>query len=744
MRVILVGADLEENLGMCTISAVLSAAGHSVVVLAFNRRAELERLRDDILARAPDVVGLSIQFQHRSFDFLSLSRALRSHGYRGHITCGGQFPSLAYREVLSENHGVDSIVLHEGERTVVELLDALGANRPLSDVAGLALPSPLAPVRTAPRSLEPDLDVHPMARRYRPHARHFEVPFIPIMGGRGCWGSCSFCSITTFYRDARAYGGGRTVRLRSPRNVATEMATLWHGAGARSGIFCFHDDNFLLPRAQDTLDRVRSMVETLQALGVDRHAFIGKARPDCITPSLMRDLRALGLIRLYVGVENVSLHGAEGLNRTLQTRAVRQALAAAREADIFTCYNLLLFEPDTVIDDVRQNIAFIREHAMHPVNFCRAEPYYGTPLHHRLLERGALSGSYLGFDYRLVDDRAELLFRICSAAFRERNFGANGVGNRYMGLGYGAKILEHFHTRDERRRSSLVRRASELTRGIALETADFLEQAVALAEDVDLRDHDRVERETALLGLRIADADAGWHVAIDALNADMREYGKHAVAPVVNARPAQNHRLMQTISGLAIASTLGWVAGCGGKVDEPPVDSGPKKDTSPDTFVVDPVPIDSWVVDALPPDEGVDFSNDPVPPDSWVVDDVPPDLGVDTSVSDTFDGGEVGALDAVSPKIDHWQDTTPRRAQRTTDLALSVPPSVSLAARREGERILVRLEGCPGPMTVRWQSSGQVEGDGREIAWIPGSREDLLRVAVRTHGGVAVLELRAT
>ena len=94
-----------------------------------------------------------------------------------------------------------------------------------------------------------------------------------------------------------------------------------------------------------------------------------------------------------------------------------------------------MFEPDASLDDVRTNIAFIREHAEHPVNFCRAEPYSGTPLQKRLQTRGSLNGSYLGWNYRIEDPRTETLFRVCAAAFRERNFACDGVANRAMGLG---------------------------------------------------------------------------------------------------------------------------------------------------------------------------------------------------------------------------------------------------------------------------------------------------------------------
>jgi hypothetical protein len=65
-----------------------------------------------------------------------------------------------------------------------------------------------------------------------------------------------------------------------------------------------------------------------------------------------------------------------------------------------------------------------------------------------LAAAGKLLGDYLGYDYRIDDDRAELLFRISAAAFRQRNFARHGVHNRYMGLGHSAKLLEDLEADD--------------------------------------------------------------------------------------------------------------------------------------------------------------------------------------------------------------------------------------------------------------------------------------------------------
>ena len=46
-----------------------------------------------------------------------------------------------------------------------------------------------------------------------------------------------------------------------------------------------------------------------------------------------------------------------------------------------------------IIAPVRENVKFIRDHASHPINFCRAEPYFGTQLHTQLAKEQDLGGS---------------------------------------------------------------------------------------------------------------------------------------------------------------------------------------------------------------------------------------------------------------------------------------------------------------------------------------------------------------
>ncbi len=741
MRIALVGADFEENLGVGMIAAVAEAAGHEVSVVPFNSPKDRTQIAQSLVDAAPAVVGLSMQFQHRAHEFLSLSRALRRHGYRGHITTGGQFPSLAADEVLRRGNGIDSIAMYDGEETFPELLDALEHGTPLDAIPGLAYCDADGVHRTAGRGLCKDLDALPFPKRYRAPSRHAGVPFVPIMGSRGCWGSCSYCSITSFYRDAKRDGGGALLRMRTPENVADEMAAL-SLALEEPCVFCFHDDNFLLPRPADSLRRVEAICRRLAEHGIEKAGFIGKCRPETVNRDMLTRLRELGVVRMYVGVENVAEGGSNHLNRGVQHEAVGRALEACEAAGIFACYNLLVFEPKATLADLRENIAFMRAHPKQPVNFCRAEPYYGTPMQLELAEAGKIGGSYLGWNYRIDDDRAELCFRISASVFRERNFRCDGVANRYMGVGYAAKLIEHFRPDPGGSHRRLLERAESLTRAITLDTARFFERVVDLAEQADVSDFDHIERQTALLGLEIAEADRVWQHELDGFYAEVDLYTRRQrkPQPVVRARPRPS-----LARSVAIGATLALTSlGCGEtetSVDPVPSDGGldaaddTGSDAQPDQMVADPLPMDagveadSFVADPPPVDAGID-------PDSFVADPPPPDGG--------FTLNEHSPTQRKLKLIDQWTDTGVRRAKRSQDLPLFDPPDIELATTSGRGVVHARLVGVPEGATTRWEALGAIAGEGLEVQWTPADgQDDALKVAVRSRGGISFASVRA-
>ena len=121
------------------------------------------------------------------------------------------------------------------------------------------------------------------------------------------------------------------------------------------------------------------------------------------------------------------------------------ALEILNDFDVHIAYNLLMFEPDTVLDDILINLRFMERHVENPFNFCRAEAYAGTGLETKLRAEGRLLGDYFGFDYRLKDPHCEAFHQIANYAFFDRNFSDYGLHYFNMQVDFYFQLLRRFH-----------------------------------------------------------------------------------------------------------------------------------------------------------------------------------------------------------------------------------------------------------------------------------------------------------
>src|SRR3974390_1859945 len=102
MKIALVGAELEENLGLRYIASALETRGHQADIVPFNEARDTDDVVRTVLATAPDITGLSMVFPARAREFCALATALRDAGYRGHIIGGGPFASFNCERVLQD------------------------------------------------------------------------------------------------------------------------------------------------------------------------------------------------------------------------------------------------------------------------------------------------------------------------------------------------------------------------------------------------------------------------------------------------------------------------------------------------------------------------------------------------------------------------------------------------------------------------------------------------------------------
>jgi radical SAM superfamily enzyme YgiQ (UPF0313 family) len=500
MRVLLVGSELEENLAIRYLASALEAEGHETELAAFSGVDDTAGVARAVARYRPDLVGLSMTFQRRAEEFGQLATDLRAAGYAGHITAGGHFPTFAYREVLERYPALDSVVRHEGELTLPELCGRLEARAAVDGIAGLVHRKADGSLHVAPtRALIDDLDAVRFPKRVGEPQLHMGIPAAFVVGSRGCYGNCTFCCINAYINDA----GGARYRERSADNIADEIALLRRERGAR--MLVFHDDDFFTRNHERDLGRVTALRDALGARGVDDVALVLKARPDDLDEDVFAVLHEIGLLRVYIGIEAGSSQGLKTLGRGVDIEANQRALDFLRRRDIYACFNMLIFDPQTSIASLRQSLSFLRANADVPMNFCRTEIYPGTPLHTKLAREGRLIGDVFGWDYEIADPAAERAFRVFAKAFLDRNFRCDGLMNSNLSLGYYLHLLKQFYPRSMT--SSLRRRAVATIERVNRDAVARMQDIVEFAASPRAEDPQAFQEFAQLTAEEVARAD---------------------------------------------------------------------------------------------------------------------------------------------------------------------------------------------------------------------------------------------
>jgi radical SAM superfamily enzyme YgiQ (UPF0313 family) len=412
-RVVLIGFQDQENLGLGYLASALRSRGHLVQIVDFE--VEFGQILDIVRRMDPVVVGFSLIFQFYVRRFADLARYLRENGIDCHFTIGGHFPSLSYQHTLELIPEIDSVVRFEGEMTLIELVDLVGAGEEWRGIEGIAHRRDGETVANKLRALVHDLDDLPYPERsYKPDAV-LGRKVMPLLASRGCARTCSFCSIHVFYRSAP----GKVVRTRKPAEVVREMRYLYDEHDIR--IFLFQDDDF--PLFGKVWQRwTRSLLEELRRADLaDRVIWKINCRADAVDPELFREMKACGLYFVYMGLESGSEEGLVTLNKEITVAENIRAVEILKQIGLTYEFGFMLFDPSTSFESVRDNLKFLRTisgDGTSSAGFCRMLPYDGTPIKEQLAREGRLRGDVCDPDYEFLDPKVSEYFQALTGLLR--------------------------------------------------------------------------------------------------------------------------------------------------------------------------------------------------------------------------------------------------------------------------------------------------------------------------------------
>ena len=441
MTVVFVEAGDEENLSVRYLASSVEEKGHRAVVLSCSRASEMNAVAEAVHGIKPDIVAISLAFQSMSDVYFQLIEDIRSSGYPGHIIVGGHFPTFDYGRILESQRGIDSIGRFEGEETITQLCEAIMGQRHLSSVLNLVYREGSCLRENETKKKFPDLDSLPFPKRCEKSQVRLGEEFATVISSRGCWhSSCLYCSIGAFHSPK-----GCRFALRSSKNVAREISMLYLERGVR--VIQFHDDNFVLKTRRQTRERLDALRQDILSEGVDidKLAFLIKARPDVVDDEVARSCGELGVAGCFLGIENASQTGLRSLIRGASIDELETSLNAMRENRIAVTYNLLIFHPNATLDEIDDNMLFVKEHMDLPFDFGRAEVVSGSPLERMLEKNQMLKGSWPHWTYEIGDELVERMFRINHLTFRSPGSLYPRLAESSIALAYQAHTLTRLH-----------------------------------------------------------------------------------------------------------------------------------------------------------------------------------------------------------------------------------------------------------------------------------------------------------
>jgi anaerobic magnesium-protoporphyrin IX monomethyl ester cyclase len=388
--------------GLACVATALDRAGQEFDILDvdLNRYDDAE-VDAKLAERRYDVVGLgTISSSYRVTKALcqQVKRAMPDTVLVVGNTVATSIPELLMDRVPE----VDIGVLGEGDRTIVELCEAIAEGRELDGVNGLVFRRGGSVVFTAERTAYPcmedvpfpDLTLFEFDRYLEISATLVPEPTplpreqmraVPINTARGCPFDCTFCTHAFKRYKYRYYAFD---------SVVEEFGRYQDRYGAN--YLAFYDELTLA-----TKKRVHELCDSIEASGREFWWSINPRgnlfkREDL---GLLKRCRDLGAIVIGGALESGSPEILAAMNKKLDPADFIEQMLAAREAGINRLTSLVFGYPQETPETIRLTVDICRRCEVYPsVGFILPLP--GTPIYRQAQERG------------LIGDEEEYLLRI--------------------------------------------------------------------------------------------------------------------------------------------------------------------------------------------------------------------------------------------------------------------------------------------------------------------------------------------
>lgn len=387
MRILLVVYDNDAYIhwfpqGLAYLAAVLENNGHEVDVYSQDlHHYPEEHLTDFLDKNRYDVVGVGViagYYQYRKL--LKISEAISSSRQRPFYVLGGHGPSPEPDFFLRKTQA-DAVVIGEGEVTILELLEAVADKSSLANILGIAYRDGSQVMVNQRRPLIDDVDSIPFPAFHLFPIHYYRLlrfvhttssDFVmPVLSGRGCTFTCTFC-----YRIDEGF------RPRSNESIIEEIRFLKSNYGITYVAF---SDELLMSSQERTISLCCDFIKA--GLNI---RWTCNGRLNYAVPDVLKIMKEAGCVFINYGIEAFDNTVLKNMKKALTTRQIVSGIEATLNIGISPGFNIIFGNIGDTKKTLQKGVDFLLKYddsaqlrTIRPVT-----PYPGSPLFDTAVEMG--------------------------------------------------------------------------------------------------------------------------------------------------------------------------------------------------------------------------------------------------------------------------------------------------------------------------------------------------------------------
>jgi len=334
-----------------------------------------------------NIVGITAM-THEIYLANEIAGNIKEQNPHATVVVGGPHSTALPERTLREFSSFDIAVIGEGEKTMLEIVQAHGSDNVyenISKIKGISYRKNGSIILNDSRTFMSSDDLNNLPF---PAWHLFPDQALPMFAGRGCPFRCKFCMRVL----------GNSVRMRSPENVISEIEYLYKKFGKEGS--WFRDETFGL--STKWTNRFLDLLEEFNNNHGIKWSWKANSRVNIADYDIYKRMHDLGCTSLDFGIESGNARILKEIKKDITLESAEKAIRMAKKAGLKTNAFYIIGHPDETLRTAIDTIRFAARLNTDGIAVGIMVPYPGTDIWLMAKEN---KGGYelLSEDWRLYD-----------------------------------------------------------------------------------------------------------------------------------------------------------------------------------------------------------------------------------------------------------------------------------------------------------------------------------------------------